>query len=303
MPMTVGVIVNPAAGRGYGREQHPVIIGEFEKRGIDFVDFTARSMAEAEARARVAIAGGNIDAIVVAGGDGMAHLGVNLAMEFGLKFGIIPCGTGNDTARAFGIPIDDPHWATQIVLDHINLTRRIDVGHARTNEREFYFIGSIAAGLDSIVNARANKMRFPKGPSRYKFALYRELLAFKPIRYKLVVDGEYHETQAMLCSVTNVPSYGGGMLVTPEAKINDGKLDLFIVHKISKAELTKVFPHVYTGTHVEHPQVEIVPVTSVSIDAGNTPVFADGEPAGRSPLEVKVVPNGLEIMAPAPVVG
>jgi diacylglycerol kinase (ATP) len=223
-------------------------------------------------------------------------------MEFGLKFGIIPCGTGNDTARALNIPLGDVVWSTQIVLDHLNLTRRIDIGRGRTNDKTFYFIGSVAAGLDSIVNARANRMRFPKGPSRYKLALYLELLKFKALRYKLIVDGEYHETQAMLCSVTNVPSYGGGMLVTPEAKINDGKLDLFIVHKITKAELTKVFPHVYTGTHVEHPSVEIVPVTSVTIDAGNTPVFADGEAVGRSPLEVSIVANGLEVMAPAPVV-
>ena len=300
--MTVGVIVNPTAGRGNGREQHPLIIGEFDRRGIDYVDFTSRSMAEAEAKARVAIAGGSIDAIVVAGGDGMAHLGVNLAMEFGLKFGIVPCGTGNDTARALNIPLGDVVWSTQIVLDHLNLTRRIDVGRGRTNDKTFYFIGSVAAGLDSIVNARANRMRFPKGPSRYKLALYLELLKFKALRYKLIVDGEYHETQAMLCSVTNVPSYGGGMLVTPEAKINDGKLDLFIVHKITKAELTKVFPHVYTGTHVEHPSVEIVPVSSVTIDAGNTPVFADGEAVGRSPLEVSIVADGLQVMAPAPVV-
>jgi diacylglycerol kinase (ATP) len=300
--MAVGVIVNPTAGRGYGREQHAVILAEFNKRGVEYQDFTARSLEEATAKARVAMAGGSIESIVVAGGDGMAHLGVNLAMEFGVKFGIIPCGTGNDTARALGLPIDDVVWATQIVLDHLKLPRRIDVGKGRTNERDFYFIGSVAAGLDSIVNARANKMRFPKGPSRYRLALYRELLKFKAIRYKLVVDGEYHETQAMLCSVTNVPSYGGGMLVTPEAKINDGKLDLFIVHKITKAELTKVFPHVYTGTHVEHPSVEIVPVTSVSIDAGKTPVFADGEQIGFSPLEVSVVPSGLEVLAPSPAV-
>ena len=301
--MAVGLIVNPTSGRGNGREQHAVILAEFDRRGIEYQDFTSRSMEEATAKARVAIAGGSIDSIIVAGGDGMAHLGVNLAMEFGLKFGIIPCGTGNDTARALGLPIDDVMWATQIVLDHLAIPRRIDVGKGRTNEGEFYFIGSVAVGLDSIVNARANKMRFPKGPSRYRLALYRELLKFKAIRYKLVVDGEYHETQAMLCSVTNVPSYGGGMLVTPEAKINDGKLDLFVVHKITKAELTKVFPHVYTGTHVEHPSVEIVPVTSVSIDAGKTPVFSDGEQIGFSPLDVSVIPNGLEVFAPLPVVG
>ena len=299
--MALGVIVNPTSGRGNGRRQHGLILAEIQKRGIDFVDFTARSGEEAEAKARVAIAAGGIDGLLVAGGDGMAHLGVNLAMEAGIGFGIVPVGTGNDVARALGLPLDDVVWATQIALDHISIPRLIDVGQARTNSAEFYFIGSIAAGLDSIVNARANKMSFPKGPSRYKLALYRELLGFRAVRYKLTVDGEYHETRAMLCSVTNVPSYGGGMLVTPEAKINDGKLDLFIVHKISKSELTRVFPHVYTGTHVEHESVEIVPVTQVSIDAGRTPVFADGEDRGVSPVEISIVPSALKVFAPSPV--
>ena len=274
-----------------------------DKSGVDYIDFSARSKAEAEARVRIAIAARQIDTLIVAGGDGMAHLGVNLAMEGELKLGLIACGSGNDVALALGLPINDVEWGTQIALDHLAIPRTIDIGKARSSSGEFYFLGSVTVGLDSIVNARANKMRFPKGPSRYRWALYLELLAFRALRYKLVVDGEYHDTHAMLCSVTNIPSYGGGMKVTPEANINDGLLNLFVVHKITKRELVRVFPHVYTGTHVEHPSVEIIDVKQVMIDAGKTPVFADGEQIGWSPLEVSVVAGGLEVMAPSPAVG
>jgi diacylglycerol kinase (ATP) len=192
-------------------------------------------------------------------------------------------------------------WATQVAADHIGRTRSVDVGLVENNKGRFFFFGSISAGFDALVNARANRWNFPKGPSRYKFAMFRELAAFKKLRYKLIVDGEYHEIDAMLCAVTNVEGYGGGMKVTPDAKPDDGELDLFIVHKISRRELIKIFPSVYTGGHVGHPAVEIVRVKNVEIDSGKTPAFADGESAGHSPLKISVVPAGLEILGPKPV--
>lgn len=298
--MTVGLIVNPTAGRGKGRSYHRVILDEFAKLGVDVVDLTSRSVEEAKAKTQVAVANQQIDALVVAGGDGMVHLGVNLVVDAKLPLGIIACGTGNDSARALGLPINDVQWATQIVADHIALPRTVDVGAAESTAGKFYFFGSISAGFDALVNARANKWKFPKGPSRYRLAMFRELAAFKKLRYKLIVDGEYHEVDAMLCAVTNVDCYGGGMMVTPEAKPDDGELDLFIVHKISRPELIKIFPSVYTGGHVTHPAVEIVRVKSVEIDSAKTPVFADGESAGHTPLKVSIVPGGLQILGPQP---
>lgn len=297
--MTLGLIVNPTAGRGQGKAHHAEITAELNRLGVEFIDFTSRSREECEAKARVAIASGQVTHLAVAGGDGMVHLGANLAMERGIPLGIIPCGTGNDIARALGLPIDDVVWATQIVVDHRDLVTPVDIGKAISSAGQFYFLGSIAAGFDALVNARANKMKFIKGPSRYKWALYLELSKFKKIRYQLLVDGEIHLVDGMLCTVANVPSYGGGMKITPDARINDGELDLFIVHKISRPELIKVFPHVYTGTHVNHPAVNIVRVKKVQIDAGQTPVFADGEPAGHAPVTIEVVPGGLDLMVPA----
>ena len=289
--MAVGLIVNPTAGRGSGRDNHQVIVSEFEKLGIEVLDLTSRSSAEAEAKARVAIANQKIDALVVAGGDGMVHLGVNLVTEAQIPLGVIACGTGNDSARALGLPINDVQWAAP---------RQVDVGLVENDKGRFYFFGSISAGFDALVNARANKWKYPKGPSRYRLAMFRELAAFKKLRYKLIVDGEYHELDAMLCAITNVNCYGGGMMVTPEAKPDDGELDLFIVHKISRPELIKIFPSVYTGGHVSHPAVEIVRVKNVEIDSGTTPAFADGEPAGHSPMKISVVPAALQILGPTP---
>ena len=298
--MAIGLLVNPTAARGAARAHHPVIKAEFERLGLEVVDLTSRSIEEAEAKARMAIAHQQIDALVVAGGDGMVHLGVNLVTDAKIPLGIIACGTGNDSARALGLPVGDVVWATQIAADHIDKTRRVDVGLVENDRGRFFFFGSISAGFDALVNARANRWKFPKGPSRYKFAMFRELAAFKKLRYKLIVDGEYHEIDAMLCAVTNVEGYGGGMKVTPDARPDDGELDLFIVHKISRRELIKIFPSVYTGGHVGHPAVEIVRVKNVEIDSGKTPAFADGESAGHSPLKISVVPAGLEILGPTP---
>ena len=297
--MTIGLFVNPTAGRGLGRRHHAEITAELTRLGVAFIDFTSQSRELAVNKAQTAIARGEITHLLVAGGDGMIHIGVNLVADAGLPLGIIPCGTGNDIARALGLPIDNVTWATQIAIDHLELTRTVDLGKATSTAGDFYFLGSIAAGFDALVNARANSFKRIKGPIKYRIALYRELAKFKKLSYKLVVDGEIHLLDAMLCTIANVRSYGGGMLITPDAKPDDGELDLFIVHKISRPELIKVFPHVYTGTHVGHPAVSINRVKRVEMEV-DAPVFADGEAAGRAPLTVTVVPGALRVLAPTP---
>lgn len=297
--MTVGLFVNPTAGRGLGKAHHKQITDELTHLGVNFVDFTSSTREVAQAKAQVAIARGEITHLVVAGGDGMVNIGVNLVAEYGLPLGIIPCGTGNDIARALALPIGNVVWATQVVVDHLQIAKPVDLARAVSSEGTFYFLGSLAAGFDALVNARANTMKRIKGPARYRIALYRELAKFRKLSYKLLVDGKIHLMDAMLCTVANVPSYGGGMMITPDARIDDGQLDLFIVHKISRPELIRVFPHVYTGNHVGHHAIEIVRVKSVEIEV-NAPVFADGEAAGHAPVKVDVLPGGLRVLAPLP---
>ena len=101
----------------------------------------------------------------------------------------------------------------------------------------------------------------------------------------------------MLCAISNAGVFGGGMKIVPTAKIDDGELDLFFVNAISKLELLKVFPKVYSGAHVSHPAVEISRITKARLIAPNMPIFADGERVGAESIDVEVVPSGLRIWA------
>jgi diacylglycerol kinase (ATP) len=125
--------------------------------------------------------------------------------------------------------------------------------------------------------------------------MLRELATFKPLQYDAVIDGVERKIEAMLCAVANSRSFGGGMLITPDASVQDGELDLFVVHPLSRPAFLKMFPKVYKGAHVTHPAVEIVRTKLLSLDAGNIPTYADGEYVGRRPLQIEIVPNAVKI--------
>lgn len=297
---TFGVILNPTSGKGKGAALGAQFVSELRSLGVTVVDLTGRDWAEAEANGRKAIAAGMLDALAVAGGDGMMHLGVNICAGTGVPLALMPCGTGNDAALALGVPIDDAKAAAKLAVESLANPRAVDLGLGVTETRRFYFFNSASAGFDAIVNRRANRMKFPKGPSRYTIAMLLELVSFNALTYRAKINGKDREIEGMLCAVANGPSYGGGMLVAPEASVDDGLLDLFIVHKISKPELIKVFPKVFTGEHVSHPAVEIVRATEVTLVSSGVPVYADGEPAGMLPMTVSIAPKSLKVLAGKP---
>jgi diacylglycerol kinase (ATP) len=292
-----GVILNPTSGKGKGSTLGPAFVEELTKLGVTVVDLSGANYDEATAKGREAIAAGSIDALAVAGGDGMVHLGVNLCAGTSVPLAIMPCGTGNDAAMTLGIPLNDPVASAKLAFESLGAARVVDLGLGVTATRRFYFFNSASAGFDAIVNRRANRWKYPKGPSRYTLAMLYELVSFSSLKYRAKIDGKERELDGMLCAVANGPSYGGGMLVAPEASIDDGKLDLFVVHKISKPELIKVFPKVFTGEHVSHPAVEIIRCESVTLLSDGVPVYADGEPAGALPLTVSVAPKSLKVLA------
>ena len=135
---------------------------------------------------------------------------------------------------------------------------------------------------------------------RYNLAILRELPLFRAIPYVVTVDGVRHETSAMLVAVGNGPSYGGGMRVLPDAQVDDGLVDVLVLHEISTVEFVKVFPKVFKGAHVGHPAVEILRGREVRLEAAGIVAYADGERFGPLPLTVEAVPGAVTVLAPSP---
>ena len=295
--LRLGIIINPSSGNGAGKVEGEKVITELQRES-EVLNLTGESLQESGAIARRAIKDQLIDGLVVVGGDGMAHLGVNLCAEGDIPLGIVAAGTGNDAARALGLPIGDSIAGARVIINNLRQPRSVDIVRANSSAGDFWYFGSMSIDFASLVNQRANTWKWPKGPSRYKFAMFAELASFKPVKYSATIDGVEKEFEAMLCSVGNSPYFGGGMLVAPHAKIDDGKLELFIVHKISRFELLKVFPKVYTGDHVTHPAVEFISAKKISLNSKTQmPAFSDGEPVGFAPITAEISPAALKVYA------
>jgi diacylglycerol kinase (ATP) len=295
--LRLGLIINPSSGNGAGKIAGQKVIAELQRESA-VLDLSGGSLEQSAANVRQAIADQLIDGLVVVGGDGMSHLGVNLCAEAGIPLGIVAAGTGNDAARALGLPIADAIGGARVILNNLFQPRSVDIVKATSTTGSFWYFGSMSVDFAALVNQRANTWKWPKGPSRYKFAMVAELASFKPVKYHATIDGVEKEFEAMLCSVGNSPFFGGGMKVAPHAKIDDGKLELFIVNKISRLELLKVFPRVYTGDHVTHPAVEFISAKKVTLRSSiHLPAFSDGEPVGFVPVTAEVAAGALKVYA------
>ncbi|WP_028660884.1 diacylglycerol/lipid kinase family protein [Nocardioides insulae] len=286
----IALLHNPAAGSGRGGSALPAVVRRFRDAGIAVRVLTGRDAVEAAELGRRAVLDG-VEALVVCGGDGMVGLGARALAGSGLPLGIIPTGTGNDAARQFDLPRGDPLAAADRVI--AGRTRTIDL--ARCGDR--YIVTVLAAGFDALVNERANTLTWPPGRLRYTRALIQELRAFEPLRYTLDLDGEVREVEAMLVSVGNTESLGGGIRLTHGADPADGLLDVVLIKPVSKAELVRVYPSLFRGGHVRHPQYERIRVRRLTLAAPGVVAYADGERVGRLPLSVEVVPGALRVFA------
>ncbi len=291
MPRRIALLVNPTAGKGRGARLSPPVAERLSQHGIDVDLVQGRDADEAFDGARRRVADG-VDALVVVGGDGMVNLALQVVAGTDLPLGLVPAGTGNDVARALGVPLRDPVAAVDIVVR--GTTRAVDA--ARASGR--WYAGVLGSGFDSMVNERANRLTWPHGRARYNLAILAELRTFKPIPYVLDLDGERWETEAMLVAVGNGPSYGGGMRVCPDARLDDGLLDVTVVGPISKTRFVRVFPTVYRGTHVVNPAVTVRRARRVTLAAEGVTAYADGERVAVLPVTVDVVPGALQIFAP-----
>ena len=300
------VAINPHAAFGKNRCAGDSVVNALRDAGYDVTALRERNFADLVRVTTLAIAGlptagesspSPADALVVVGGDGMVSLGVNLLAQTSIPLAIVPSGTGNDLARGLGIPVGDLAASIRHLLATVTQpARAIDLGRITCGEKVTYFACILSAGFDAIVNERANKMTWPKGKSRYTLALLLELVGLKAVRYSLVVDGVASSVGANLISIANNTSMGGGMLVTPDASLTDGLLDVFVLQPVSRLRFLRLFPRVFAGTHVGEPEVLIQRGKRIRLEAPGIVSFADGERVGPLPLDVEVVPAAVHIL-------
>jgi len=293
----VTVLTNPASGHGNAPHAAEQAVERLQQRGVDVVGIVGSDAEHARRLLRAAVEKGT-DAVVVTGGDGVISDALQALACTDIPLGIIPAGTGNDHAREFGLPTKDPVAAADIIAD--GWTETVDLGRIRDRAGVTKWFGTVAAaGFDSLVTDRANRMRWPRGRMRYNLAMLAELSQLRLLPFRLVLDGRDEiVTDLTLAAFGNTRSYGGGMLICPNADAADGQLDITMVHSASRSRLIRLFPTVYKGNHVDLDEVTTARATSVDVESPGINVYADGEYACALPAEISAVAGALAILRP-----
>ncbi len=294
----VTVLVNPVAGHGAARAAARTAVQRLRSRGVAVTELAGTDAAHSRQLATEAVESGT-DALVVVGGDGMLAQVLPAVAGTDVPLGLIPAGTGNDQAREHGVPRKSPAAAADVIA--AGNVRTIDLGVARTADGAEHLFGSVlAAGFDSLVSDRANRMRWPHGRMRYNLAMLAEFVNLRPLPFRIVLDGDrVIERPLLLVAVGNTCSYGGGMRICPGADPTDGLFDVTIAAAAPRRTVLAQFPSVYRGTHVARTQIEAVRATTLRIEAVGITAYADGDPLGPLPVDVTVRPAAAQFLVPA----
>jgi YegS/Rv2252/BmrU family lipid kinase len=284
------LLVNPVSGGGRSLEALPAVIAELDRLGAPHRTVTTRSMEHATAEA--ASAGEAGETVVAVGGDGLLRPIAAALKGTDTAVALVPAGRGNDLARVLGIP-REPGEAARVAVE--GEERLLDVASVDGTP----YLGIASFGFDSDANRIANRSRLIKGDAVYLYAALRALAAWKPARFEVTVDGTLHVATGFSVAVGNSRSYGGGMMLLPQAELDDGKLDVLLSKEASKLSFLRELPRVFKGTHLNSPHVEALrgEVVEVSTDRPFV-IYADGDPIGATPATMRVERRVLRVIVP-----
>jgi diacylglycerol kinase (ATP) len=287
--MKTMVFVNPTAARGKALPMVPALKGHLDQLGLDYTLEISPSADALPQLVRQAVAQ-DYQLIVAGGGDGTAHIVGAALIGTPAYLGVLPMGRGNDFSHALGIP-NDLAGACRILRDGIPV--KIDAGRAQTGQ---YYLNMAGAGFDGEVNRLGNKIRFLKGGSAYTYATLVELFRFKAGLFTLKYDQGTWQGKALMLAIGNSPVYGGGMRVTPNAKLNDGLFDVCVVGDLGKIDFLATFPKVFKGTHMSNPKVFGFQTRRIEISVDKDyKSYADGDFFSDLPMTLEVVPQALTV--------
>ncbi|MEV8536444.1 diacylglycerol kinase [Streptomyces sp. NPDC051211] len=294
MSAEITLFVNPTAGRGRGAHAAQPAASALRAAGYCVRTVVGTDADDALARLRAAVREGT-GAVIAVGGDGVVHLALQALAGTLTPLGVVAVGTGNDFARALGLPVRDPAGAGRLAAEGLKEGRIREIDLGRIGDRWYGTV--LCSGFDSRVNDRGNRMRWPSGRFKYDLAMLAELAAFRPFPYRITLDdGPVIETEATLVAVGNGSSYGGGMQICADAVPDDGLFDITVVGDCSRSTLLTVFPKVYKGTHLSHPKVTVHRAAKITLEAPGITAYADGEPQGPLPVTAKCVRAAVRLV-------
>ena len=283
------IVANPKSGSGRGMKYAERVRGLLTANQASVEIRHTSGRGEAEAIATEAVHAGYA-CVAACGGDGTVHEVVNALAGTDVALGILPCGRGNDFARAMEIPSAPEKAASVLLKGH---ARPIDLG--KVNDR--YFATVVTLGFDSEVARLVYEGQVPfKGMAAYLWGLARMLRVYRGVALRMTGDFGTIDQTVLLAATGNTSTYGGGIRIVPNASPADGALDICLVRMMSAGRILRVFPRVYWGGHLTHPDIFSYRTGSLHMETERPVVlFADGEPVGETPAEIIAVPGALRV--------
>jgi YegS/Rv2252/BmrU family lipid kinase len=285
------VIVNPVAGNGRAARVWKRV--RLEVDGLRRYEcVTSEYVGHARELAHSAVQAG-YERVVAVGGDGTVNEVASGVAHTQTAIAVIPAGTANDCCRNLGIPSD------MVAAAHLALNgrvRRVDLGEIQTAQRTTHFVNVAGFGFDAEVAWRTNAMpKLVGGTVPYVLGVLQALWRYDSPRMRLSLDERQLEKPMFLVAVGNGASYGGGMRIVPDAAVDDGLFDVCVVHEISRLEVLRLVPSMYSGGHRSHPAVQFMRCREVAAES-ESPVRcqADGELVGDLPARFTIHPGGLQ---------
>lgn len=294
--MNVLLLVNPTSGRGRTLKLQAATTQALREAGYRPTVHVTVSLDEATQLARAATAG---SLIAVLGGDGFLGAVVAGAKDSGAIVLPLAGGSGNDSVRRLGLPLDPVKTIRSIpTLSE----RRVDLGVV--NGR--VFLGVANVGFDGLANELGNSAKINLGPLVYLYGGIKAFLSWRNVSFTLTVDGKQREFPGWLVAVGNVGQYGGGLRICPESIVDDGALDVVSLGNVGILRVAELFVHSYRGKHLRVPGVSSMRGREIRIESG-TPlnIYADGEKVGPLPATIGVLPHAVSMLVPegSPVFG
>ncbi len=287
-------IINPVSGKGKTVKKVVHRIEQYLiEKNINYQFTYTEEKGHAKVIASQVSNRTDISVVIVVGGDGTLHEVINGLYPSSVPIGYIPTGSGNDYAREMGIEKDPIKAVAQILKREI---KKIDI--AKINEE--YFINVTGIGLDGLVAKLSNqsKLKLYLGKLIYVYGLIKGLFEFKAKEISLIIDGKKHQFKKVwLIAIANGRYYGGGMAICPKAKNDDGKLDICVVSNVSMLEILFIFPLVFFGKHIYHPNVQMFSGKQVVIHSlEELDAQSDGETFSVSNLKGEILDEKLYIV-------